>query len=488
MKKFCLIFLMFLAVSCGKTEDKSIYDEYANEDPSDKIGSEGDPCKTKNDCQKDLVCKNDVCTDPMRSDDTGETQEQTDTGEPEPGDSGDPTSDNSDSADDLDSGDTPEPTDTGDTADSDTEISDNDIPESDNDQGTDEEPPTVSPCVPNPCENVLNSTGICTAVDETIFTCGCDNGYFWNGEACKIPLGKICTGQTSCYDNTSGTAITCPDSPSAGFYGQDAQHSDKCIPPRFSSSPDVVEDLNTGLIWEKSPSTETYSWDEAPNHCAALNSSNYGGISDWRVPNPLELLTIVDNDTSYPATNSNFTGMPTEIGSFFWTSKENKNNTIYAYRFSPLSGTCYCSDSLKTDSHQVLCVSGHEMQAAGSSDFTTSPDGKTVTDNRTGLMWQKEYITDQTWYLALKYCEDSTYAGYSDWRLPNKNELASLLDPDKLNGLYSSFPGTPTQLFCSSSTILIDTNYAWGVSFCKGDVSGVLKAVHMYVRCVRNAE
>ena len=298
-----------------------------------------------------------------------------------------------------------------------------------------------------------------------------------------LSIGNICTGQTSCYDNEE--EITCPSLSSADFFGQDAQYTNKCTAQSFSSSSNVVIDNNTGLTWEKSPSSSEYTWENRATHCNDLNSSNYGGRNNWRVPNPLELLTIVNNSTCNPAMNSNFTGMPTSDSTYLWTNNEYKGNTSYAYYFSPSYG--WYSNTTKNGTYKVLCVSGEEMKPAVSSDFTTSSDGTIVTDNRTGLMWQKNYpsSTAYTWVNALKYCEDLSYAGYTDWRLPNKNELASLVNYEKSDKPYSYFPDMPSSWFWSSSTDVDNTNYAWGVRFNYGSVLYNSKTFNIYVRCVR---
>ena len=69
--------------------------------------------------------------------------------------------------------------------------------------------------------------------------------------------------------------------------------------------------------------------------------------------------------------------------------------------------------------------------------FTDNNDG-TVTDNLTKLVWPKnaDCIANVTWYEALIYCntlhtglcdlDDNSVQG--DWRLPNRNELLSLID------------------------------------------------------------
>src|SRR5688572_19605297 len=68
--------------------------------------------------------------------------------------------------------------------------------------------------------------------------------------------------------------------------------------------------------------------------------------------------------------------------------------------------------------------------------FTDNGDG-TVRDHCTGLMWQKGTAdvngdgqsNDQDslpWCDALAYCENLSFAGHADWRLPNVRELQSI--------------------------------------------------------------
>ena len=95
-----------------------------------------------------------------------------------------------------------------------------------------------------------------------------------------------------------------------------------------------------------------------------------------------------------------------------------------------------------------------------------------VTDTKTGLVWQKTYKSGKTWQQALDYCENLTYAGYSDWRLPDKNELVSLVNYEKYDPA-SDFPDMPSQYFWSSSTMTYfgTPSSAWYVSFIRGEVS-----------------
>lgn len=346
----------------------------------------------------------------------------------------------------------------------------------------------TSPCDSHPCSHIANSTGTCILTSKDSYKCECEETYLWRNSKCsKITLGNICTGQDTCYNASS--SITCPASPSGtddeyNFFGQDVQYVNKCTAQSFSSLSDVIVDNNTGLTWAKSPSSSEYTWDNRATPCNYLNGTNYGEKSNWRVPTPLELLTIVDNSTYNPATSSNF---GVSAGHDLWTDNAFEGNSSYAWSFSPYGGDSYPKYA-KTSTLKVLCVSGDKMEK-GVFTSQTINNHIIVTDSTTSLMWQKEYVTGKSWQQALKYCEDSTYAGYSDWRLPNKNELASLSNYGKSSAPYSYFPGMPSNYFWfwSSSTCIGDIDAAWGVDFelgvyCKEKTS----AKNLNVRCVRN--
>ena len=107
-----------------------------------------------------------------------------------------------------------------------------------------------------------------------------------------------------------------------------------------------------------------------------------------------------------------------------------------------------------------------------------------VTDVVTGLIWQKSYVTGKTWQQALAYCEELDYANQTDWRLPDKNELASLINYE-IYGPASDFPDMPSQYFWSSSSNAGKTSTAWLVNFYGGSVGNIDKTYGGYARCVR---
>ena len=71
--------------------------------------------------------------------------------------------------------------------------------------------------------------------------------------------------------------------------------------------------------------------------------------------------------------------------------------------------------------------------------FVDNKDG-TVSDLKTGLMWQKfgssRTLRDSSAISYINNLNKNLYAGYSDWRIPTVEELASILVKDKANNLH----------------------------------------------------
>ena len=163
------------------------------------------------------------------------------------------------------------------------------------------------------------------------------------------------TGQTTCYNQTG--VITCP-LPGQAFYGQDASYSINTpsytklaagctLLPDNASTWAMVRDDVTGLIWEEKHNQDNvrlytdpndadniYTWydsnpatnggnagtsgNDTESFISALNSANYGGYSDWRLPTDKELQTIVDFGRYDPAINTVY--FPSTVVSDYWSS------------------------------------------------------------------------------------------------------------------------------------------------------------------------
>jgi len=113
--------------------------------------------------------------------------------------------------------------------------------------------------------------------------------------------------------------------------------------------------------------------------------------------------------------------------------------------------------------------------------------GNVVTDSTTGLAWQDDAVGSQiSWQDAIDYCEALSLDTYEDWRLPNINELKSIVDQTKNNpAIVDGFVNTQFSLYWSSTTVLGYEDYAWGVYFDDGVNYYDDKSYSNYVRCVR---
>lgn len=140
-----------------------------------------------------------------------------------------------------------------------------------------------------------------------------------------------------------------------------------------------------------------------------------------------------------------------------------------------------------------------------SSDFQVFADG-TVVDNTTGLMWMRCTL-GQSWMNATctgtaqkmgwdklidvnNLNKSGGFAGKQDWRLPNINELRSIVEDCRSSPAINTvlFPATPpTKFWTASPYVSISTN-AWLVDFSQGRDNFEPKTNANYVRLVRVAD
>ena len=344
--------------------------------------------------------------------------------------------------DDTDSG-TPELDEDTDTSDDEiTDIDDTDDTEPDEDTDDDTEPD----------EDTDTSDDEITDIDDTD-DAEPDEDIVQEPEFSKVP----CTGLRTCFGH-DGMLAECP-AQNEELYGQDAGYifRKSCLPKSFEriakADDDVtpyqqIKDNNTGLTWIFTGESGIYE-DVAP-YCGDTLATYAGG--GWRLPTPAELLTIADHDIYH------------------------ESLAIKESAFSEITIYCEGCDSFWADGGKfyldteygaialnkkevvrgLLCVKGDEYGKVAASDYVAVPENgeEMIRDKKTNLYWQKTSVGGKTWTEALKYCENLTYAGHSDWRLPNKNELASLVDFTKENPA-SSFDGMPAEEFVSSTFTLL---------------------------------
>lgn len=122
-------------------------------------------------------------------------------------------------------------------------------------------------------------------------------------------------------------------------------------------------------------------------------------------------------------------------------------------------------------------------------DFSRNDSIGIVTDSSTRLQWQDNQTVSKTWREAINYCETLTLGGYSDWRLPNFNELYSIVDKTKSDSaIDTTFQNVLSDQYWSSSTVVSGKGYAWDVDFTYGYTYWAAKSKSYYVRCVRSGQ
>ncbi|MBX7207282.1 MAG: YHYH protein [Verrucomicrobiaceae bacterium] len=112
------------------------------------------------------------------------------------------------------------------------------------------------------------------------------------------------------------------------------------------------------------------------------------------------------------------------------TTYTSVNNRITAYPMAGASQAQIPDTSQTVNSTSTFGEDADYTQNAQS--FTDNGNG-TITDNVTGLMWQKTDNGESTWETATTNASSLTLGGYSDWRLPISNSsltrlITSLMD------------------------------------------------------------
>ena len=138
------------------------------------------------------------------------------------------------------------------------------------------------------------------------------------------PAGKglPVTGQTKCYDAV-GAEIACD---SADYPGQDGFYKAGCpTEGRFEDHGDgTVTDTCTGLMWQKDTADvdesgsigneDCINWQGALKYCESLSFADH---DDWRLPNVLELQSIIDYGRRSPSIDTTVFGA---VSFDYWSS------------------------------------------------------------------------------------------------------------------------------------------------------------------------
>ncbi|MBO7127005.1 DUF1566 domain-containing protein [bacterium] len=206
-----------------------------------------------------------------------------------------------------------------------------------------------------------------------------------------------------------------------------------------------------------------------------------------------------------------------------WNGEDWYPSTAGVYNTNASTTECRFKCDTGYNWNGSACVSG-----GSSLPECSASSGTPCKDSSSGLIWSAKASSRMTWSNAVSYCDNLTEGGYSDWHLPNIDELKTLLIANRVtsncavseannclsysscwscstctqtgtqsssgtrcsdwgtsysDGRYSKFGETGG--FWSSSTQSDNTGYAWRVDFGYGSVYSLDKTDSRDVRCVR---
>ncbi len=339
-------------------------------------------------------------------------------------------------------------------------------------------------------------------------------------EAIMKEQGYLQTGQIKCHDE-SGNEVACQGS------GQDAEFKKGLLwpSPRFEQRGEIVLDKLTGLTWTQNANLAEFpfTWQEALDYVFSMNREKAFGCSDWRLPNRRELRSLMSHQTGKPALPEGHPFTNVFLG-WYWTSTTAAINTAYAW-YIHLEGarTFYGGKEqffllwpCRGEGHKILPATG-QIQCYDTSGLIipcigTGQDGEFhfgqewpeprfkvsdefVIDRLTGLCrLKKADLTGGlvTWIEAFEAIAtlNLNSKGKVLWRLPNINELESLVDCSMHSpALPAGHPFKNVQGgYWSSTTSMFEPDWAWALYLTKGAVGvGQKRGAHFSVWAVCDA-
>jgi hypothetical protein len=278
------------------------------------------------------------------------------------------------------------------------------------------------------------------------------------------------------FCSNGSLATACSNALGAAF-GQDGNYQGPSN--RYMKANGIVSDSLLGLEWQSAFSEQPETFANATTYC---NNNMLGGRDDWRIPTRLEILSTLDYGRPDPVFDTAFFDAPTGVFRGLWTRNQHASSGVDHWIVHAEGTLLARADILAT---LVRCVRGPVFATM----LAEVGGCSIIHDSVTGLDWQK-YASGQVvgWTGALQHCETSEQDGFYDWRLPSVKELETIVNPSMLNPAVDSnlFPGTPVELFWTSTPYVDNPAIAWAVDFWDG------AAVHnqptsnpLRVRCVR---
>jgi hypothetical protein len=166
-------------------------------------------------------------------------------------------------------------------------------------------------------------------------------------------VGVITAGPLDPPGDPASTMQSLDDIP--GSWSRMLSSAGGCDSERFDCvllNEEGVLDRETGLVWEREPSTDTLDWDTAIRAC---HDRNVGGRLGWRLPSVAELLSLLGTPSAdgLPAGHPFTLAGPTDV---YWASTRNTASSGRSMRVDISDASVV--DELVANPQQVWCVRG----------------------------------------------------------------------------------------------------------------------------------
>lgn len=192
--------------------------------------------------------------------------------------------------------------------------------------------------------------------------------------------------------------------------------------PRFDGQGDKIIDRAQGIVWQREQAKYKMSIQEAGLYCQTQRT---GGHDDWRLPTAFEMHGLFLPSIPRPSV-VDAKLFPAEKDELYWTRTDDDGAWVGLPYEGILISTHY-DDPSPYGNYNVRCVRPGQMLATEMVDRFGSKDGLLL-DSASGLSWhlgsQRAGVTRA---LAQDYCDQGTFGGYTDWRLPSPEEAFSIM-------------------------------------------------------------
>jgi hypothetical protein len=233
----------------------------------------------------------------------------------------------------------------------------------------------------------------------------------------------------------------------------------------------LVVDNRFGWMWAR-PSPTKMIWYDAWAYCGNLRA---GGFSDWELPGFWQLRSIVDHLASGPYIYAAFNQV--HIDHIFWSRDDSISidQPDWDDRWALFAKRGLFTFERRDEEFHAMCVRGRtpDIQAPAGEERFSEVSTDLILDRRTGLYWTSPRKTSTSrfymWTVPLpfadatKYCDDLRFAGRSNWRLPNVQELIVIMQPQFRHPM-TSMPKLPSSMYpIWTSNSQPRTGYQWKV-------------------------